>query len=269
MCTDDNPVSAMLFAQMFIRNIQGGVKYSGPLPSIHNQTGWEMFCFGSVSTSPEEETLSSVGDEAESAGDVTIIEGHAEIEDNDFEYLVSELNDMDLSTEDSGLHVLNESTSVDRMPSPISHEQQLLDVELQREPAKEDSDLHVVNESTSIDRMPSPALHDEQQFLEVGFQMEPAKEGEPCTKEGGKGCGVTKGGNSASELRGPKFPLLGILLRLDEVQRAALLRYHISWLERVDGLSLGRAQWLFALSIVVDKPLDAQTSATFRSLLRR
>ena len=269
MCTDDNPVSAMWFAQMFIRNIQGGAKYSGPLPSIHNQTGWEMFCFGSVSTSPEEEILSSVGDEAESAGDVTLIEGHAEIEDNDFEYLVSDLNNMDLSTEDSGLHVLNESTSIDRIPSPILHEQQLLDVEWQREPAKEDLDLPVVNESTSIDRTPSPALHDEQQFLEVGFPMEPAKEGELCPKEGSKGCAITKGGNSTSELRGPKFPLLGILLKLDEVQRAALLRYHISWLERVDGLSLGRAQWLFALSVVVDKPLDAQTSATFRSLLRR
>lgn len=259
----------MLSSQMFIRNVQDGVKYSGPLPSIHNQTGWEMFCFGSVSASPEEETLSSVGDEAASTGDVTLIEGHAEIEDNDFEYLVPELNNMDLSTEDSDLLVVNESTSIDRMPSPIFHDQQLLDVELQREPAKEDSDFHVISESTSIGRMLSPTLHDQQQLLEVGFQLEPAKEGEVCTKEGSKGCGTTKGGNSTSELRGPKLPLLGILLKLDEVQRAALLRYHISWLERVDGLSLGRAQWLFALSIVVDKPLDAQTSATFRSLLRR
>ncbi|CAK9273020.1 unnamed protein product [Sphagnum jensenii] len=67
----------------------------------------------------------------------------------------------------------------------------------------------------------------------------------------------------------PKPPLLGILVRLDAVSRAALLRFHIAWLERVDGLPYERTLWLFALSVVIDKPLDAQTSAAFRALLRR
>ncbi|CAM6048466.1 unnamed protein product [Sphagnum compactum] len=67
----------------------------------------------------------------------------------------------------------------------------------------------------------------------------------------------------------PKPPLLGILVRLDAVSRAALLRLHIAWLERVDGLPYERTLWLFALSVVIDKPLDAHTSAAFRALLRR
>ncbi|KAJ7564202.1 hypothetical protein O6H91_02G006800 [Diphasiastrum complanatum] len=64
-------------------------------------------------------------------------------------------------------------------------------------------------------------------------------------------------------------PLLSVMKSMDEVSRAALLRYHVSWLDDVEGLPENRAVWLFALAVAVDKPLDAQTSAAFRTLLRR
>lgn len=65
------------------------------------------------------------------------------------------------------------------------------------------------------------------------------------------------------------LPLLKILLRLDEVSRATLFRYHVSWLQEQQNLSYERALWLFALAAVVDAPLDDQTSASFRDLLRK
>ncbi|CAM6088473.1 unnamed protein product [Calypogeia fissa] len=65
-----------------------------------------------------------------------------------------------------------------------------------------------------------------------------------------------------------RLPFIHLLLRLDEVSRAALFRHHVSWLENVDGLPKDRVLWLLALSAVVDVPLDSQTSAAFRALLR-
>ena len=63
-------------------------------------------------------------------------------------------------------------------------------------------------------------------------------------------------------------PLLKMVLRLDEVSRATLFRYHVSWLKESGNLSYGNAVWLFSLSAVVDTPLDDQTCAAFRELLR-
>jgi hypothetical protein len=65
-----------------------------------------------------------------------------------------------------------------------------------------------------------------------------------------------------------QLPFILLLLRLDEVSRAALFRHHVSWLGNVNGLPKDRALWLLALSAVVDVPLDSQTSAAFRALLR-
>lgn len=64
-------------------------------------------------------------------------------------------------------------------------------------------------------------------------------------------------------------PVLRVLLRLDEVSRATLFRYHVSWLKEQSNLAYDRAVWLFALAAVVDSPLDDQTSAAFRDLLRK
>eukprot|EP00249_Psilotum_nudum_P010448 c22550_g1_i1 orf=117-1646(+) len=71
------------------------------------------------------------------------------------------------------------------------------------------------------------------------------------------------------EVMGGCSPFIRILLSLDEVSKAALFRYHVSWLEGVEVLTYKRALWLFALSAVVDKPLDDITSASFRALLRK
>eukprot|EP01018_Ginkgo_biloba_P021050 Gb_13614 [translate_table: standard] len=75
--------------------------------------------------------------------------------------------------------------------------------------------------------------------------------------------------DSLGEIQTPKSPLLPILLSLDEVARAALFKYHVSWLENISSLSKDRALWLFALCTVLDKPLDAETSAAVRALLRK
>ncbi|KAI5082882.1 hypothetical protein GOP47_0002625 [Adiantum capillus-veneris] len=64
-------------------------------------------------------------------------------------------------------------------------------------------------------------------------------------------------------------PYLKLLLRLDENSRATLFRYHASWLNEQRQLAYDRAMWLFALAAAVDSPLDDQTSAAFRDMLRK
>ncbi|BFI41683.1 gem associated protein 2 [Marchantia polymorpha subsp. ruderalis] len=66
-----------------------------------------------------------------------------------------------------------------------------------------------------------------------------------------------------------KLPLLHTLLRLDPVSRAALLRHHVNWLDGVDcGMPQQRALWLLGLAAVVDTPLNGDTTASVRALLR-
>ncbi|MCO5562773.1 hypothetical protein L7F22_016405 [Adiantum nelumboides] len=66
-----------------------------------------------------------------------------------------------------------------------------------------------------------------------------------------------------------RSPYLKLLLRLDENSRATLFRYHVSWLSDQRQLAYDRAMWLFALATAVDSPLDDQTSAAFRDMLRK
>ena len=65
-----------------------------------------------------------------------------------------------------------------------------------------------------------------------------------------------------------KEPLLNILCQLDTVGLNTLLRYHIKWLE-VEDLSEIRSRWLFALLLLLQKPLDEDMSDAIRNLLRR
>lgn len=202
-------------------------KFSGPLPSIHNQVGWETFCFGQ-STSPVEEETG---------------EGNAPESINE-------------STEEAAQPIEGQLTSVDEaIPEGVQSE-------------KLESSLPNLDSVTDF-----PALNassDEERHDPASKTQKHATEASPlliksliknAPKDGVK--------RKYSELKGPHPPLLGILMQLDEVKYAALLRYHIAWLERVDGLPELRAQWLFALSVAVDKPLDAQTMAAYRALLRR
>eukprot|EP00250_Pteridium_aquilinum_P017148 c23475_g1_i2 orf=236-1324(-) len=64
-------------------------------------------------------------------------------------------------------------------------------------------------------------------------------------------------------------PCLKVLLRLDEISRATLFRYHVLWLNEQSQLTYDRAMWLFALAAAVDSLLDDQTSAAFRDMLRK
>lgn len=64
-------------------------------------------------------------------------------------------------------------------------------------------------------------------------------------------------------------PLLSVILRLDSVARVSMLRKRIKAAEDTSTLSRDDCLWLFALCAVVDTPLDADTSASLRSLLRK
>ncbi|GAQ87224.1 Survival motor neuron interacting protein [Klebsormidium nitens] len=67
------------------------------------------------------------------------------------------------------------------------------------------------------------------------------------------------------------LPFLGILLRLDQVALAVHLRHHVRWLQELPpsaALDRRRGAWLFALCATVGKPLDPDTQAALRDLLR-
>lgn len=50
---------------------------------------------------------------------------------------------------------------------------------------------------------------------------------------------------------------------------AALFQHHVAALRALPGLPLARAQWLFALSARIGKPLHAGGAAGFRALFAR
>lgn len=62
---------------------------------------------------------------------------------------------------------------------------------------------------------------------------------------------------------------LSVILEMDSVARVSMLRKRISAAERGRRLCWDDCVWLFALSAAVDCPLDADTCAAFRSLLRK
>ncbi|CAD5186460.1 unnamed protein product [Musa acuminata subsp. malaccensis] len=65
------------------------------------------------------------------------------------------------------------------------------------------------------------------------------------------------------------FPTMSFLCRMDAVSRASTLRNYISMFESADVLSRDDCLWLFALSVVVDTPLDADMCSSMRCLLRK
>lgn len=64
-------------------------------------------------------------------------------------------------------------------------------------------------------------------------------------------------------------PTLTMLRSMDAVARAATLRNYIDMVQSLDSLSRNNCLWLFALCVAVDTPLDAETCASLRSLLRK
>uniref|UniRef100_A0A2N9ELG7 Gem-associated protein 2 n=1 Tax=Fagus sylvatica TaxID=28930 RepID=A0A2N9ELG7_FAGSY len=71
---------------------------------------------------------------------------------------------------------------------------------------------------------------------------------------------------SADESSGP---LLSAILRMDSVARVSTLRKRISSVQTMNTLSKNDCLCLFALCAVVDTPLDGDTSAAIRGLLRK
>ncbi|PON49377.1 Gem-associated protein [Parasponia andersonii] len=65
------------------------------------------------------------------------------------------------------------------------------------------------------------------------------------------------------------YPLLSLILKMDSVARVSMLKKRISSFCGMNTMSRSDCMWLFALSAVVDTPIDADTSASLRSLLRK
>ncbi|CAN6277670.1 unnamed protein product [Urochloa humidicola] len=64
-------------------------------------------------------------------------------------------------------------------------------------------------------------------------------------------------------------PTLTMIRSMDAVARAATLRNYIDMIQSLDSLSRNNCLWLFALCVAVDTPLDGETCASLRSLLRK
>ncbi|GAM17183.1 hypothetical protein SAMD00019534_003580, partial [Acytostelium subglobosum LB1] len=63
-------------------------------------------------------------------------------------------------------------------------------------------------------------------------------------------------------------PSTGALGQMDHLMIVQLIEYHVEWLEAKE-LSKERSSWLYTLLSLLEKPIDADTSANLRSLLRR
>jgi len=65
-----------------------------------------------------------------------------------------------------------------------------------------------------------------------------------------------------NSLAQPHVPLLTLMIQLDEVAIIRLLKLHIKWIQSpsTDWSSL-RLQWLFALLVCLDLPIDASMQA--------
>lgn len=77
------------------------------------------------------------------------------------------------------------------------------------------------------------------------------------------------GSSSAKENNCNNYPSLSAISKMNSVFRVSSLRKRINLLETQTTLSRTDCLWLFALSAAVDTPLDADTCAAFRSLLRK
>ncbi|CAN4120974.1 unnamed protein product [Withania somnifera] len=76
-------------------------------------------------------------------------------------------------------------------------------------------------------------------------------------------------GNSISKSSLSNSPTLSVILRMDAVARVSMLRKRITAVQSMNALSRNGCLWLFALCAAVDTPVDADTCASLRSLLRK
>lgn len=89
---------------------------------------------------------------------------------------------------------------------------------------------------------------------------------------GGEG-GFYRGDDGAwrypADLHAPPHFMTRVIMSMDQVEVAELLRRHVTRLETLRAAAPLTCQWLFALSAKLDKPVHAETAAAFRSMLRR
>ncbi|XP_027177089.1 uncharacterized protein LOC113776152 isoform X1 [Coffea eugenioides] len=121
----------------------------------------------------------------------------------------------------------------------------------------------------NIDNM--PFVEDSSQSVQC---CTPETCGNPCSSvvaNDNDGMDSVASPSSRSHISGvsEKCPTLSMILRMDSVARVSMLRKRINVAESMSSISWDDCLWLFALSAAVDCPLDADTSAAFRSLLRK
>lgn len=65
------------------------------------------------------------------------------------------------------------------------------------------------------------------------------------------------------------YPMLSVILKTDSVARVSMLKKRITAFQDMSTLPRNDCLWLFALCAVIEAPLDADTCASLRSLLRK
>lgn len=75
--------------------------------------------------------------------------------------------------------------------------------------------------------------------------------------------------NSIPKSSPANSPTLSVILGMDAVARVSMLRKQITAVQSLRALTMDDCLWLFALCAAVDTPVDADTSAALRSLLRK
>ncbi|KAL3360237.1 hypothetical protein AABB24_016641 [Solanum stoloniferum] len=75
--------------------------------------------------------------------------------------------------------------------------------------------------------------------------------------------------NSIPKSSPANSPTLSVILGMDAVARVSMLRKQITAVQSLRALTMDDCLWLFALCAAVDTPVDADTCAALRSLLRK
>jgi len=98
---------------------------------------------------------------------------------------------------------------------------------------------------------PLPAIKDAQRWKQINL-------------------GISQRGSTTSQpAREPARPTLSVIMNLDIVSVRQLLEYHLRWAKKAKEIDEVHAQWLYALMLRLDKPIDADMASGLRSLLRR
>ncbi|XP_055814060.1 uncharacterized protein LOC129883407 isoform X2 [Solanum dulcamara] len=116
-----------------------------------------------------------------------------------------------------------------------------------------------VDQPHSSDQLPENIVLDKFDGLMSG-------EDESSLSDGGDDPALENSIRKSSPSNGPT---LSVILRMDAVARVSMLRKRITAVQSMSALTRDDCLWLFALCAAVDTPVDADTCAALRSLLRK